>query len=210
MQPPRVPVVGLIGGVGSGKSSLARWISSQLRVSVIDADGAGHRALAQPEVRELIRRRFGEEVFDDKGGIRRDRLADLVFGADETSRQNRRDLETIVHPVIGEDLRRQMEIARCNAGVDLILLDAAVLLEAGWKELCDAVVFVDAPLEQRLKRVREGRGWSASELQQREQSQLSLTEKREAADVIVDNAGSIEQAGRQLLNWIKQQLPANS
>jgi len=210
MQRPRVPVVGLIGGVGSGKSSLARWMSGQLRVSVIDADDAGHRALARPDVRKSIRRRFGEEVFDNQGGIRRDRLANRVFGADEGSRRDRRDLEKIVHPVIGADLRRQMDTARRNADVDLILLDAAVLLEAGWKELCDAVVFVDAPLEQRQRRVREGRGWSAAELNQREESQLGLAEKRAAADLIVDNSASIEEAGRQLFNWIKRQQPTDS
>lgn len=210
MQRPRVPVVGLIGGVGSGKSSLARWISDQLRVCVISGDEAGHRTLNKPDVRRSIRARFGDQVFDNKGEIRRDQLAARVFGADEGSRRNRRDLEDIVHPVIREDLRGQLETARRDADLDLILVDAAVLLEAGWNQLCDAVVFIDTPLDQRQQRVRDGRGWSADELKKREESQLSLQEKRAAADLIVDNSRSIELAGRQLLNWIKQRLSTST
>ena len=205
-----MPVVGLIGGVGSGKSSAAEWVASRLTVFLVDADKAGHRALARPDVKESIRSRFGEDVFDNQGDIRRDRLAARVFGADEGSRADRRDFEAIVHPIIREDLRGQLEAARRRGDVELILLDAAVLLEAGWKDLSDAVVFIDAPLDQRQDRVAAARGWSAEQHRKREASQLSLEEKRAAADLIVDNSGSIESAGRQLLSWIKQTLVADS
>jgi dephospho-CoA kinase len=201
----RPPVVALIGGVGSGKSALARWLGERLRVALIDADAAGHQALLRPEVKEQIRRRFGDGVFDSKGNVRRDRLASEVFGTGSVHRSARRDLEEIVHPVIGDELRRQIDAAR-GSEADVILLDAAVLLEAGWAPLCDAIVFVDTPAEQRRERVRSGRGWTADDLQRREASQLPLNDKRAAADLVVDNSGPLAAAGEQLLRFLQERL----
>jgi dephospho-CoA kinase len=201
----RAPVVALIGGVGSGKSTLAHWLSDRLRVALIDADTAGHQALLQPEVKEQIRRRFGDDVFDSEGNIRRDRLASEVFGTDSAHQSARRDLEDIVHPVIGNDLRRQIDAA-LRSEVDVILLDAAVLLEAGWQPLCDAIVFVDVPVEQRRERVRTGRGWTPDDLQRREASQLPLDEKRAAAHLVVDNSGPLAATGEQLLRFLQERL----
>lgn len=193
----------MIGGVGSGKSALARWVSQHLNTVIIDGDVAGHRALEQPRVREQIRRRFGNQVFDSQENIRRDRLAEMVFGQDEEHRQARHDLEQIVHPVIRGDLQQQVAAARSNPAVDVVLLDAAVLLEAGWNGICDAVVFVDTPIEQRQSRVAS-RGWTPADLKRREDSQLSLAEKRGAADFVIDNSGSLSGAGRQLLEILNQ------
>lgn len=201
----RPPVVALIGGVGSGKSALARWLGDRLRVALIDADAAGHQVLLRPEVKEQIRRRFGEDVFDSEGNVRRDRLGREVFGNDAVHQSARRDLEEIVHPVIGHELRRQIDAAR-HSEVDVILLDAAVLLEAGWAPLSDAIVFVDTPAEQRRERVRSGRGWTADDLQRREASQLPLNEKRAAADLVVDNSGPLVAAGEQLLRFLQERL----
>lgn len=201
----RAPVVALIGGVGSGKSALARWLGDRLRVALIDADAAGHQALLRLEIKEQIRRRFGDDVFDSEGHVRRDRLGSEVFGTDSVHQSARRDLEDIVHPVIGDDLQRQIDAA-LHSEADVILLDAAVLLEAGWAPLCDAIVFVDTPVEQRRERVRCGRGWTADDLQRREASQLPLAEKRAAADLVVDNSGPLAAAGEQLLRFLQERL----
>jgi dephospho-CoA kinase len=197
--------VALIGGVGSGKSALAQWLTHRLRIALIDADAAGHRALLQPGVKEQIRRRFGDAVFDADGNVRRDRLARKVFGTDAAHRSAKRDLEDIVHPVIRGDLRQQIDEARQSA-VDIVLLDAAVLLEAEWNPLCDAIVFLDTPVEQRRARVQASRGWSADELARREESQLPLAEKRAAADFVVDNSGTLDEAGEQLLRFLRERL----
>lgn len=207
MRPRNVPVVALIGGVGSGKSSLAEWLTHRLRVALIDADAAGHRALARTNVKEQIRRRFGDDVFDHDGVVRRDRLARKVFGTDADCRAARHDLERIVHPVIREDLRQQIDAAR-QSTVDLVLLDAAVLLEADWNPLCDAIVFLDTPVEHRQARVAAGRGWSAEELARREASQLPLADKRAAADFVVDNSGTLDETGEQLLSFLRERLIA--
>jgi dephospho-CoA kinase len=200
----RTLVVGLIGGVGSGKSTIAARLSEHLRVVVLNADAAGHRALTSQYIQNQLRRRFGDGIFTPAGEVRRDRLAALVFGDDAAQRQARHDLEQIVHPEIRSELKRQLEQARQQGDLDVIVIDAALLLEAGWNELCDAVVFVDTPYEQRLARIQASRGWTADELARREQSQTSLEDKRAAADFVINNSGLIEESVRQLLSWIRQ------
>jgi len=204
----RVPVVGLIGGIGSGKSALARWVAGQRNVRTLDADSAGHRALQNDAVRRQLCERFGDGILDASGAVSRPQLAAIVFGDSSEHRQRREALEEIVHPIIRAEIRAQLEQAAADPDLDLILLDAALLLEAGWNELCDAVVFVDTPRETRLERVRENRNWSDDELQRREASQKSVTEKRAAADAVVDNSRSIEIAGGQFLEWFERQFRA--
>ena len=89
-----------------------------------------------------------------------------------------------------------------------MLLDAAVLLEAGWRPLCDAVVFVDTPLEQRKERVSRTRGWTGEQLASRESSQLSLEQKRMEADYVVDNSRGLDQAALQLERVLQQVIAA--
>lgn len=195
----RYHVIGFIGGIGSGKSALANWVGNTLGATVINADEAGHRALQQPEVLKSIRETFGTDVFDAAGAIVRSRLAALVFGAGEPEQTARRQLEQIVHPVIRRDLEQQ--IAEAGKSYELILLDAAVMLESGWQNVCDAVVFVDVPADQRQARIHSSRNWTTAELARRESSQLPLDIKRTAADVTIDNSASLERAGQQFLNW---------
>ncbi|MFG0335662.1 MAG: dephospho-CoA kinase [Maioricimonas sp. JB049] len=203
-----VPVVGLIGGIGSGKSALARWVAGRLNVRILDADSAGHRALGDDGVRQRLCEQLGDEILDESGAVSRPRLAAIVFGTSPEHRQRREVLEQIVHPVIGDDLRAQLREAAADPGVELILLDAALLLEAGWDGMCDAVVFVDTPRTIRLQRVQGNRNWSEDELQRREANQQSVTEKRAAADAVVDNSRSLEVAGGQFLEWFERQYRA--
>lgn len=201
MSAQRAPVVGIVGGVGSGKSALAKWAKEHLGAAVLDADAAGHRALELPEVKERIREQFGPDVFDGAGRVIRGRLAERVFGPAEPQRAARRQLEQIVHPVIRRDLEQQLESAAYSH--DLIVLDAAVALESGWSNVCDAIVFVDVPDDVRRERVRRTRNWSSKKLAERESSQMSLDDKRAAAEVIIDNSGTLEDAGRQFADWYR-------
>lgn len=207
MSQPQIPIVGLVGGVGSGKTTLARWLGQRLRVAVIDADAAGHAALLEPDVRRALRTRFGPEIFDPEGQVIRSRLAVRVFGATPRHREARQALEAVVHPVIRRRLEQAIADARTRGEHDLILLDAAVMLEAGWDDLCDALVFVDAPPEQRQARVQAVRPWTTEELERREASQWPLDEKRAAADCVVDNSRELDAAGRQLLAFLQLRFP---
>ena len=101
----------------------------------------------------------------------------------------------MVHPWIKERIRAEVDAARTDAAVRLIVLDAAVMLEAGWHDVCDRLVFIDAPREARLRRVAEQRGWTAEELEAREAAQLPLTAKAAHADHTLDNSASLEAPG---------------
>ncbi len=196
--PDFVPVIGLIGGVGSGKSAVARWIGNHKNVVIIDGDSIGHQILKTPETNKEIRSRFSDAVLHEQGDVDRNRLGRMVFGSSSEHRQARAELEQIVHPKIRKEIINRIQVARSSENYEAIILDAAVLLEAGWNDLCNVVVFVEASEECRLKRVAHSRGWDENRLKSRESSQFSLDEKRKAADEIIDNTGTLQESGAQL------------
>jgi dephospho-CoA kinase len=200
------PIVGIIGGVGSGKSTLARELMRHWRVQLVNADAAGHAALEAPAVQQALREAFGDDVFDAAGRVSRPRLATLVFGDDPQCIAARRRLEAIVHPPIRRQLERDIARARSEGSCDLVVLDAAVMLEAGWSDLCDAIVFVDVPRPVRVERVLRNRGWNDNELARREASQWPLERKRTAADFVVSNAGDVRDAGRELVEFLSRRF----
>jgi dephospho-CoA kinase len=161
---------------------------------VIAGDELAHRALREPDIRERVVRRWGARLLDEQGNIERKRLAAIVF-ADPAEREA---LEAMVHPWIREHIRAEVERARSDPAVPLIVLDAAVMLEAGWHEVCDHLLFVDAPPEVRARRVESQRSWTPADLEARERAQLPLTEKRACADHVLDNSASLEHLDRQV------------
>lgn len=198
---PQPPVIGVLGGIGSGKSAIAQSLSTTLQTLVLDADKAGHEVLTQPEIQERIKQRFGDEVFSASGAVDRRALAAKVFGTEAWQQQARLDLNAIVHPAIRSRLVQQIDNA--DPELDVLILDAAVMLEAGWDDLCDAIVFVDTPFETRLARVHS-RGWSEDELRRREASQISLDDKRRRADLVIQNSGQLEDGVHKLVQFISR------
>jgi dephospho-CoA kinase len=182
-------VIGILGGVASGKSLVARQLA-RLGAGVLDADRAAHDVLRTPQIEAAVRRRWGPGVFGPDGRIDRARLADAVFGEGPSASREREYLEQLTHPEIGRRLRREAERLEASRSVAAVL-DAPLLLEAGWDKLCDTLVFVDAPRELRLARAQR-RGWSEEDFAAREGVQESLDWKRRRADVVVDNSGSPE------------------
>lgn len=196
-----VPVLGLVGGVGSGKSHVAAGLAAKRNVAVIAADPIGHEVLRRPEVKARMHQHWGDSVFTPAGEIDRARVGQLVFGEDPASRDRRRQLEAITHPEITREVRRRIEEYQAQPHLEAIVLDAALLLEAGWREFCDHVVFIDSPLADRQRRVAASRGWSAGELARREASQWPLDRKRSASDAIIQNTGP-DQAVSQLVQLL--------
>jgi dephospho-CoA kinase len=190
----KMKVLGLLGGVASGKSLVAGLLAQRGAV-VLDADRAGHEALRLPEVQEAIRRRWGEAVFGADGGVDRSRLARVVFAPPPDGPPERRFLEQLTHPHIAQALRRQVETLPKDT--PLAVLDAALILEAHWGKLVQAFVFVEAPLEVRLARAK-ARGWTEEEFAAREAAQESLDFKRTRADVMIDNSGLPEDTEAQI------------
>jgi dephospho-CoA kinase len=178
------PVVGLIGGIGSGKSVVASMLE-EMGGCIIDADRFGHEALRQPDIALQVVKRWGIRVLDESGAIQRRRLASIVFA----DANERRALEAMVFPWIEQRIHEELVKAQHDPSVSLIVLDAAILLEKGWGRVCDRLVFVSAPREQRLARVASNRGWSAKEVEAREAAQMPLDEKRAHAHTVIENDG---------------------
>ncbi|MEN6451207.1 MAG: dephospho-CoA kinase [Thermoguttaceae bacterium] len=188
-------IIGILGGVASGKSEVSRHFA-RLGAGVLDADRAGHDALRLPHVVAAARARWGDSVFDADGRIDRARLARIVFAPTETAEQERKYLEELTHPEITRLLREQAE-AMAADGTAVAILDAPLLVEAGWADQCEKTVFVDAPPELRLQRAT-ARGWTKDEFAAREAAQESLQQKRETADAIIDNSSSFERTQAQI------------
>jgi dephospho-CoA kinase len=193
------PVVGLIGGIGSGKSRVADAFARRGAL-VVSGDAAGHEALRQPDVRDRVVAHFGPGILDDQGVIDRRRLGALVFADGD----RRRALERLVFPWIEQRLDEEIARGRADPKVALVLLDAAIMLEAGWNKRCDWLVYVHTPREQRLARLAGQRGWGAKEVAAREHAQLSLTEKVTRADYVVDNSGPPGQLEAQVDGLLRQ------
>jgi dephospho-CoA kinase len=188
-------LIGVLGGVAAGKSLVARQLA-RLGAGLLDADRAGHEVLRLPEIEAAVRQRWGAGVFDGEGRIDRERLARIVFADPPDGPRERKHLEQLTHPQIGRLLSRQAE-ALARSGSAAAVLDAPLLLEAGWDKLCGKLVFVDAPRQVRLSRAL-ARGWSRENFEAREEAQESLDFKRKRADVVVDNSGSPEQIQAQV------------
>ena len=180
-------VVGLAGGIGSGKSAVAS-IMAEHGAAIIRSDELNRRVLATAEVSATLVSWYGERIRDSDGQVRRKVLADIVF--EDPSERNR--VQKLLYPRI--DAYRQELIARYRADdrIHIIVLDSPLLFEAGLYEMCDTVVFVDAPRAVRTARVASERGWSSKELVRREKSQDPLDEKRLKSDHTVINHSGLD------------------
>lgn len=176
-------MIGLVGGVASGKSTVAKLFSEH-GIRHVDADHHARAAASEPDAIAAVARSFGPEFVRDEG-LDRARLADRIFADAEA----RRTLEAILHPLVRR--RIDAELAEAREAGQSCLLDVPLLFEAGLFERCDTIVFVDAPHEVRAARAA-GRGWAPDELGRREASQLPLAEKRARADHTIDNGGSLD------------------
>jgi dephospho-CoA kinase len=195
---PPSPVIGIVGGIGSGKSLVAGELLKHGGY-LIAGDRLGHEALRQPDIKAQLVARWGKQVLDSTGEIDRRRVAAIVF-SDPAQRQA---LEALTHPYIEQRICEEIVKAGNRSDVRLIVLDAAILLEAGWHGNCSHVLLVDSPREMRLRRVREQRGWTAADVENRENAQMPLEEKRRHADAVITNSAGPEAVAvqvRQLLH----------
>lgn len=195
-----IPTIGIVGGIGSGKSVVAEAMRA-LGGHLISADRLGHEALLEPDVKANLIGRWGERVLDAHGEIDRKKVAAIVF-ADQAEL---RALEAQVFPHIEKRIIQEIADARKQPNAKFIILDAAILLETGWRNHCDKILFVDAPRPLRIARLKEKRGWDEAEVARREGMQMPLEEKMNRADAVLVNDGDYEKVHQQvkdtLVRW---------
>lgn len=184
---PRLVVIGLVGGIASGKSTVARLFAEQ-GAGVLDADQIAHACLERPAIRSAVVARFGAGILGEDGRIDRKALGSIVFDDPDA----RRDLEAKVHPCVAETMRARLAEMAAAGAPRAVVLDVPLLFESGLDALCDTVVFVDTPIEIRRERAQRERGWDAGELDRREKNQQSTEHKKARADSMIRNLGSIE------------------
>lgn len=182
----RPVVIGLTGGVASGKSTVANMFQ-RLGASVLDGDQVGHEVLNDPDVLSQIQAIWGEDVLED-GVVNRKALGNIVFGAPD--RKQLSALEQITHPIIRQRILEELRLATLRKTI-AVVLDAPLLFEAGWDQLCDKLVFVKSSLAVRTERAKT-RGWTDQELKRREDRQMDLQHKEENSTDFIDNSSSQE------------------
>ena len=189
-------LIGLVGGIASGKSLVAEQMQAFGGV-LLDADLVGHEVLREKEVIDALHRRWGDGIIALDGSLSRSVIAKIVFSAGNL--EEKRYLESVTHPRIATRLQEQIA-QHAEGGAKVFIVDAALLFEAGWDKLCDQIVFVSCPREIRLARARS-RGWSESDFLAREASQLPLDEKRSRSGHLIDNSGHADQTRQQVEEW---------
>ncbi|MEQ8211233.1 MAG: dephospho-CoA kinase [Lacipirellulaceae bacterium] len=192
-------IIGLVGGVASGKSTVAAAFA-ELGAVVLDADKMAHAALEDPSVREQLVERWGDVILSPDGNVDRQAIAKRVFGEDVKAREERDFLEGLLHPKIrakAEVKIAELADSQVSTTPKAVVIDAPLLLEAGWEKICEFLVFIDTPEANRKTRAGD-RGWSQEDFSRRESAQLPIAKKRETATHIIDNSGSTEDLRREV------------
>ena len=180
--PEKKPIIGILGGIGSGKSTVAAQFG-KLGCKVINADEITHELLEKESVKEKITASFGRSVLDSEGKIDHKKLAETVF----TDSSKLPTLNGIIHPLVLERAERLIEQYNLDRNASAIVLDIPLLVEVGWAKRCNKLVFVDCERQLRINRAKKTGVFDENQLKSRENFQISLDNKAGIADNIVNN-----------------------
>lgn len=179
---------GLTGGISTGKSTVADFFKKR-GVPVIEADLISREICQKGEEGwKRIKEVFGESVFEPDGTLNRQKLGELVF----SDAKKRKLLETLTHPLIMESVRRKIR-AYFDEGQPLVLVEAALLFEAGYEKEFHGMIVVTCKSEQQIKRLCDRSGMSKDKALQMIGSQMPLSEKVKRATFVIDNSGTLEE-----------------
>ncbi len=188
-------VLGIVGSIAGGKTTAARYLKErhlrQWEAAWIDADLLAKRSLDHEDVKAELVLHFGEHILDTGGRMNRGKIASIVFGNDPASQAELSYLESVVHPVVRNQVLRMLK-SNARDGVQVSLLDVPLLFESGWDRCCDEIWCVDADSDIRAGRALS-RGWKSDEIRKREQRQLPIATKIRLSNRVILNDGSIEQ-----------------
>jgi dephospho-CoA kinase len=197
--------IGLTGGIGSGKSTVAR-VLEDLGAVVIHADAVGHEVyLPQTEGWRCVTAAFGKEVLKSDDTIDRQKLGAIVFRDPEALKR----LNAIVHPLIYTEVQRRIQSLRTSGVAQPIVVEAAILIEANWLPLVDEVWLVVAGKEAVIQRLGSQRGLAPDDVARRVDAQLSDAARRKVAHVVIENRGSIEELREQIRSVWQRVMTAN-
>ena len=195
--------IGLIGAIGAGKS-VVRAALSDLGAAVIDADRVGH-AIYEPGTPGFgaVVGAFGTGIVDAAGRIDRPTLGALVFSdAAKLARLN-----AIVHPLIRAESERQLDEIRLEGRAPAAIVEAAILIEAGWNTLVDEIWLVVARRQHVLERLASSRGLSTAQVDARLARQSTDAERRRFADVVIENDGSLDDLRQRVRALWQERIP---
>lgn len=188
-------IVGVTGGFGTGKSTVAQCFK-KLGAAVLDADKFAHEALrSESPVYKRLAALIGPEGLDPDGAIDRKKVAAMIFQEEHI----RRAVEAVVHPYVFERIRQEAK----RASQEAVVLDIPLLFETGFNQYCHWTVTVDAPEGVVLKRLRR-KGFSGEDIQRRQAVQMPLKQKKKLADFVVSNGGTLNQTRSQVLKIWEQ------
>ena len=186
------PIIGILGGIGSGKSTVAAEFA-KLGCKVIDADRIAHELLDRNTVKEKIVGLFGEAVLDSSGRIEHKKLAGVVFSDGDKLAS----LNGVIHPLVLERAEELIEQYNQQNQVRAIVLDMPLLVEIGWAGRCDRLIFVDCEQKIRAERAKK-KDFDKNQIKIRENFQISLDNKVSLADNMIENNSDFSALVRQV------------
>lgn len=190
-------VIGLTGGIASGKSTIANMIRN-LNLPLIDSDQIAKNVMLKEEVKNELRNAFGKEIFDEQGKLSRKTLAHIIY--DNESKRNK--LNHIVHPLVREEILIQLKTVYQDKKI--VFVDVPLLYESGFNQLTDQVIVVYVPKEVQLKRLIKRNNIDEVYANQQISAQDDLEEKAKKANFVIDNQHSVEYSNKQLLQVLEQ------
>lgn len=185
-------LIGLTGNIASGKSKISEYLKSK-GFKIIDADSIGKTVLSIDSVKNKIIRSFGKNILNEDGSINRRELGRIVF----SSKENLKKLNRITLPILTKLVKRKISELK-KKKVKYAVLDAAILIEAGWHKLVDEVWVVYTDSETQLERLIKRENYSVEEAKNRIEAQLNIEEKLKYADKVIDNSHNWENTKRQI------------
>ena len=188
--------IGITGGVGAGKSAILSYLAEKPKTKVMLADEIAHDLMEHGTdcYNQIVERFAGEDILAENGSFDRGKLAQVIF----ENPAKREAMNAIVHPAVKEFVRQQYAIELEKGGLELLILEAALLIEEDYGEICDELWYIYTSEENRRKRLKESRGYSDEKIDNIFKAQLSETKFRESTQVTIDNNGDLEKTYQQI------------
>lgn len=188
-------LIGITGGIGAGKSEILAYIKKHYRCEIYLADEVAHavKEPGQPCYEQLVAL-LGKGILKPDGTIDRAAMASRIFVDKEILRK----VNDLVHPAVQKYLLERIDEARSNPKIELFFIEAALLIETGYKEIVDELWYIYAEKAVRHKRLEESRGYTPEKIAQIMEKQLSEEAFRQACDFEIDNSGSLEASYKQI------------